>query len=76
MSNFLKFLEKLALHCGIRLDVEKFKGEDEYELAANILDEINKFLYQKKQLCLLNMSLNFINTGKKTTKRYCLRKSI
>ena len=48
MSNFLKFLEKLALHCGIRLDVEKFKDEDEYELAANILDEINKFLYQKK----------------------------
>jgi hypothetical protein len=48
MSNFLKFLEKLALHCDIRLDVEKFKGEDEYELAANTLDEINNFLYQKK----------------------------
>ena len=48
MSNFLKLLERLARHCGIELEVGKFKGEDEYELAANILDEINKFLYQKK----------------------------
>ncbi|GAH20383.1 unnamed protein product, partial [marine sediment metagenome] len=48
MSNFLKFLEKLAQHCGAKFEVEKFKAEDEYELAANILNEINKFLYQKK----------------------------
>jgi len=48
MSDFLKFLEKLAQHCGVRFEVEKFKGEDEYELAADILNEINKFLYQKK----------------------------
>ncbi len=48
MSGFFKFLEKLAEHCGIRFYAEKFKGEDEYELAANILSEINKFLYQKK----------------------------
>ena len=48
MSDFLKFLEKLTQHCGVRFEVEKFKGEDEYELAADILNEINKFLYQKK----------------------------
>jgi len=48
MSNFLKFLEKLAKHCGVRIAVEKVSGEDEYKLAANILNEINKFLYQKK----------------------------
>lgn len=48
MSDFLLFLEKLAQHCGVRFDAERFKGEDEYELAANILNEINKFLYQKK----------------------------
>ena len=48
MSNFLKFLENLAQHCGAKFEVEKFKAEDEYELAANILNEINKFLYQKK----------------------------
>ena len=48
MSDFLKFLEKLAQHCGVRFEVEKFKGEDECELAADILNEINKFLYQKK----------------------------
>jgi len=48
MSDFLRFLEKLALHCGVNFRIEKFKGEDEYELAANILNEINKFLYQKK----------------------------
>jgi len=48
MSDFLKFLEKLAQHCGVKFEVEKFKGADEYELAASILNEINKFLYQKK----------------------------
>jgi len=48
MSNFLKFLEKLAQHCGVRFEVGRFEGEDEYELAANILNEISKFLYQKR----------------------------
>ncbi|PIU28240.1 MAG: hypothetical protein COT09_05610 [Candidatus Hydromicrobium americanum] len=48
MSNFLEFLEKLAQHCGVKFETKKFKREDEYELAANILNEINKFLYQKK----------------------------
>ncbi|HCI56063.1 MAG TPA: hypothetical protein DFI01_09095 [Bacteroidales bacterium] len=48
MSDFIKFLEKLARHCSVRFDTEKFKGEDEYELAANVLNEINRFLYQKK----------------------------
>lgn len=48
MSNFLRFLEKLAQHCDITFETEKFKGKNEYELAANILNEVNKFLYQKK----------------------------
>lgn len=48
MSDFLGFLKKLASHCGVSFSIENFKGEDEYELAANILNEINKFLYQKK----------------------------
>ncbi len=48
MSNFLEFLEKLAQHCGLRFEIGEFEGEDEYELAANILNEINSFLYQKK----------------------------
>ena len=48
MSDFLKFLEKLAQHCGVKFEVEKFKGADEYELAASILNELNKFFYQKK----------------------------
>lgn len=48
MSDFLKFLEKLAKHCELRFEAEKFEGNDEFELAANILNEINKFLYQKK----------------------------
>jgi len=48
MSEFLNFLEKLAVHCGLRFDAEMFRGEDEYELAANVLNEINKFFYQKK----------------------------
>ena len=46
MSSFGIFLERLAYHCGVRLDLGKFQGED--ELAANILNEINKYLYQKK----------------------------
>ncbi|HHT9131467.1 MAG TPA: hypothetical protein ACFYED_03170 [Candidatus Tripitaka californicus] len=44
----MAFLEKLAQHCGVKFEVEKFKGNNEYELAANILTEINRFLYQKK----------------------------
>ena len=32
----------------MRFDVTKVVTKDEYELAANILNEINKFLYQKK----------------------------
>jgi hypothetical protein len=48
MSNFLIFLEKLSEHCGLRFEPEKFKGTDEYELAAKILNGINKFFYQKK----------------------------
>lgn len=48
MSDFIKFLEKIARHCSVRFDTEKFKGEDEYELAATVLNEINRFLYQKK----------------------------
>ena len=32
----------------MRFDVTKVAAKDEYELAANILNEINKFLYQKK----------------------------
>jgi len=48
MSSFLEFLEKLARHCGLNFKVGGFAGEDEYELAANILNEINSFLYQKK----------------------------
>jgi len=47
MSNFLEFLEKLATHCGVRFEVGKFKESEEYELAASILNEINRFLYQK-----------------------------
>lgn len=69
MSDFLKFLEKLGRHCGLKFEGEKFEGDDEYKLVANVLNEINRFLYQKKRLYLLNISLNFTNTGKKTMKR-------
>ena len=48
MSDFINFLEKLAQHCSIKFDAEMFRDEDEYELAANVLNEINRFLYQKK----------------------------
>lgn len=48
MSDFLKFLEKLGRHCGLKFEGEKFEGDDEYKLVANVLNEINRFLYQKK----------------------------
>ena len=48
MSSFLRFLGKFAQHLGVRFEVGEINGQDEYELAANILNEINKFLYQKK----------------------------
>ena len=49
MSNFISFLDKIAKHLGIKTEFEKIIVKDEYELAANILSEINKFLYQKKE---------------------------
>jgi len=48
MSDFLKFLQKLAQLCGLKFESQRFQGEDEYGLAASILVEINKFLYQRK----------------------------
>jgi hypothetical protein len=48
MSDFLRFLERLAQFCDVKFERNKFQGEDEYVLAANMLAEINKFLYQKK----------------------------
>lgn len=48
MSEFLDFLEKLSMHCGLKFNAEMFRGEDEYELVANVLNEINRFFYQKK----------------------------
>jgi hypothetical protein len=48
MSDFLKFLQKLAQLCGLKFESQRFQGEDEYGLAASILAEINKFLYQRK----------------------------
>jgi len=48
MSDFIKFLKKLLHHCGLEFEAEKFKDADEYELAANILNEINKYFYQKE----------------------------
>jgi len=49
MSEFLNFLNKLLSHLDIGLsfnDIKK-KIKDEYKLTAYVLDEINKFLYQK-----------------------------
>ncbi|MFA3782003.1 hypothetical protein ABRY23_02925 [Melioribacteraceae bacterium 4301-Me] len=48
MSSFIIFLEKLAKHFNIEFDYDKMNGEDEYQLAANILNEINIYFYQKK----------------------------
>jgi len=48
MSTFVKFLKNITDDLGLEFEVGKIKGEEEYELAANILAEINKFLYQKK----------------------------
>jgi len=48
MSDFLEFLERLVRYCKLEFEAEKFESSDEYELAANILNEINRFLYQKR----------------------------
>jgi hypothetical protein len=48
MSDFIRFLERIAIHCGLKFEEDKSVYINEYELAANILNEINKFLYQKK----------------------------
>lgn len=49
MSEFLNFLNKLVFHLKLKISVADLAkmSSDEYELAAKILHEINKFLYQK-----------------------------
>jgi len=49
MSEFLGFLQKLVSHLKINLSVDDLitKIEDEHEIAARVLYEINKFLYQR-----------------------------
>ena len=49
MSAFLAFLNKLILHLRINISIDEFKDgiQDEYEIAATVLNEINKFLYQR-----------------------------
>lgn len=48
MSSFLNFIEKLANHFDLEFDSSKIDDEDEYRIAANVLSEVNQFLYQKK----------------------------
>ena len=49
MSEFLSFLKRLTDHLKLKIPFAKFAENigDEYELAAKIIYEINKFLYQK-----------------------------
>ena len=48
MSDFLRFLENLCQHIGVEANLSICTTErtDEHELAAKILNEINRFLYQ------------------------------
>jgi len=48
MSTFVKFLEEITDVLGLQLQVGRIEGEEEYEVAADILAAINEFLYQKK----------------------------
>lgn len=49
MSEFLNFLSKLISHLEIDLSVDQLKRkiQNEYEVAAQVLHEINRFLYQR-----------------------------
>ncbi len=49
MSEFLNFLKKVISHLGIECSMQTLVNqiEDEFEIAASVLHEINKFLYQK-----------------------------
>ena len=49
MSEFLSFLKRLTDHLKLKIPFAKIAENigDEYELAAKIIYEINKFLYQK-----------------------------
>ncbi len=52
MSDFLNFIKRLAQHCNIQFDTKDFEDEDEYELSAKVLSEVNRFFYQKKESLL------------------------
>jgi len=49
MSSFTKFLKRMTEAIGLDIDLASFRGKKEYELAANILNEINGYLYQHKK---------------------------
>ena len=48
MSEFLDFLNKVTCHLNLNLSVSTLKHQigDEHEVAAAVLNELNKFLYQ------------------------------
>jgi len=49
MSSFLDFLNRLTARCSIQLDTRHLAANDEYELVALILSDINKYLYQRHE---------------------------
>jgi len=49
MSSFLRFLEKIAARCNMNFNSAMYTKDEEYELAANVLSDINTYLYQKKE---------------------------
>jgi len=48
MSEFINFLSKLVSHLNLDISIDKINDSinDEYEIAAYILSDVNKFLYQ------------------------------
>jgi hypothetical protein len=49
MNAFTDFLGRLAAKLGLPSNIPEIKASDESEVAANILNEINSFLYQQKK---------------------------
>jgi len=47
MSEFSEFICKLARICNLEIRTEDLVGKNEFEIAARILSEINRFFYQQ-----------------------------
>ena len=71
ISEFINFLFQLSKDLGLKFSLEKFKKniKNEYEIAAKVLNEVNRFFYQKNKKLEKNYISEFHQYWEKNHKK-------